>query len=196
MKKFKSKKVVSMLLVGATLLTTTAVFADDLFDDDYYDDDFFDDDDDDDDYYIAPSNTSNKNQQTKYYDSDDEVIIVSGKDIIVKQGNKESTIKNAHYVENGTTMVSLRKVFEVLGNEVKFDNATNKITIMYDSDYDSDDLINKADDKMVLTIGSKTAYADGDRYTLAVAPTVKNGTTYIPLRFVAETLDADVVWQK
>ena len=46
--------------------------------------------------------------------------------------------------------------------------------------------------KIVLTIGSKTAFVDGVEHQLDVAPFAENGRTFVPIRFVAETLGCTV----
>lgn len=43
-----------------------------------------------------------------------------------------------------------------------------------------------------MTIGSKTAYVDGVKTELLRAPEAKDGTTLVPIRFVAETLGCQV----
>ncbi len=49
---------------------------------------------------------------------------------------------------------------------------------------------------IVLTVGKKQATVDGEKVTLPGAPFVQKGTStnYLPLRFVADTLGAQVVW--
>lgn len=46
--------------------------------------------------------------------------------------------------------------------------------------------------KIVLTLGSKTAVVDGVEHQLDVAPFAENGRTFVPIRFVAETLGCKV----
>jgi hypothetical protein len=45
-----------------------------------------------------------------------------------------------------------------------------------------------------MKIGSTTAMAGSDTLTLAVAPVIRNGTTFVPLRFVSEAFGASVQW--
>jgi hypothetical protein len=45
-----------------------------------------------------------------------------------------------------------------------------------------------------MKIGSTTAMAGSDTLTLAVAPVIKSGTTFVPLRFVSEAFGASVQW--
>jgi hypothetical protein len=45
-----------------------------------------------------------------------------------------------------------------------------------------------------MKIGSTTAMAGSDTLTLPVAPVIKSGTTFVPLRFVSEAFGASVQW--
>ncbi|HXK51746.1 MAG TPA: copper amine oxidase N-terminal domain-containing protein [Caldisericia bacterium] len=49
--------------------------------------------------------------------------------------------------------------------------------------------------KIVLQIGSKTAYVNEEEFTLDVAPVILSGRTMVPLRFVSESLQATVNWE-
>lgn len=49
--------------------------------------------------------------------------------------------------------------------------------------------------KIEMTIGSNKAFVDGKEVELLRAPEVKNGTTLVPIRFVAETLGCDVDYE-
>lgn len=47
---------------------------------------------------------------------------------------------------------------------------------------------------IVLTIGQKTAQVGGESRILDVAPSLIAGRTFLPLRFVGESLGANVTW--
>jgi hypothetical protein len=49
-------------------------------------------------------------------------------------------------------------------------------------------------DLIVLTIGSKTAQVNGEAVNMDVAPQIIQGTTAVPIRFVAENLGCEVLW--
>jgi hypothetical protein len=85
---------------------------------------------------------------------------------------------------DGRTMVPVRGVFEKLGAEVKWDQATRTITAKSGSA------------TIVLKAGSKTAYINGEASTLDVPPRIINNYTLIPLRFVSEALGAKVSWHQ
>lgn len=50
------------------------------------------------------------------------------------------------------------------------------------------------EDLIVLTIGSKTAQVNGKAVGLDVAPQIIQGTTVVPIRFIAENLGCEVLW--
>ena len=84
------------------------------------------------------------------------------------------------YIAEETTMVPMRVIFEVLGADVDWNEAIQKI------------VASKGENRIELTIGEKTAKIDGQNAILNTAPVVYNGTTMVPLRFVAEALQAQV----
>ena len=53
----------------------------------------------------------------------------------------------------------------------------------------------KAAKQILLKIGSKTAYVDGQAVTLDVPPKIENGRTLLPVRFVTENVGYIVNWQ-
>jgi hypothetical protein len=81
---------------------------------------------------------------------------------------------------NGTTMVPFRPLFEALGANVEYD-LVHKV-------------VNATKDNIgiELTIGEKIAKKNGAEITMLQAPILLKGSTYVPLRFVAEALEAKV----
>ncbi|MFD0714887.1 stalk domain-containing protein [Paenibacillus sp. GCM10027626] len=75
------------------------------------------------------------------------------------------------YIQKGTTMVPFRSVFEQLGLRVSWNKKTQQI-------------VGKNEERsIVLTVNSATALINGKAETMPLAPVIKNGVTYIPLRF-------------
>lgn len=103
---------------------------------------------------------------------------VTNADII--DGNALCEVKPI--VENDTTLVPMRFIFENLGATVDYDGKTKKITA-YNEDI-----------KITLQLNSKYAYINNSQTTLAVTPKLVKDTTLVPLRFVSETLGAYVDW--
>lgn len=82
------------------------------------------------------------------------------------------------------TMVPVRFVAEELDSEVKWDGANQQVTI---SDAWTGNTI-------VLTIGSSTATVNGTEVQLEGEAQLTDSTTYVPVRFIAETFGAEVGW--
>lgn len=89
---------------------------------------------------------------------------------IVIDGTKLK-LSNPPFLQNGTTMVPFRTVFERLGLRVSWNPKTKQVTG------------SNAESEIVFTLGTKSATVNGKAEMLLLAPVVKNDTTYIPLRF-------------
>jgi hypothetical protein len=85
-------------------------------------------------------------------------------------------------IEDGTTLVQFRPIFEKLGLKIEWDGANQRITGT------------KEGFKIELTIGSITAVVNGKEIPLQKAPRLVNGNTVIPLRFVGEASGKVVNW--
>ncbi|SHK08270.1 stalk domain-containing protein [Tepidibacter formicigenes] len=78
--------------------------------------------------------------------------------------------------------VLARFVVEALNGKITWIDKTREIVIDYEGK------------NMKLTIGSDIAYINGKEYKLDLKPFIREGRTYIPLRFVSENLNCDVKW--
>lgn len=104
--------------------------------------------------------------------------------IKVSLNGKYLTFEQAPVNQDGRVLVPMRMIFEAMGADVGWDGAVKKVT-------------GTLGDKTVeLTIGSKTAKINGKDTTLDVPACVINGSTMVPVRFIAESLSAKVEWQK
>lgn len=86
-------------------------------------------------------------------------------------------------IENDTTLVPFRAIFEALGMDIEWNNELQTITAT------KDDLV------LELSIGSTTASKSGELIQLSAAPTIIGERTMIPVRFIAESLGMNVEWQ-
>ncbi len=109
-------------------------------------------------------------------------IIDSEKLISVILNGKELSFDVKPYIENGTTRVPMRKIFESLGAAVEYDASTKTITAC------------KGSAIIELVTGASTARINGREMTLTTSVENKNGSTMVPLRFVSEALGAEVIW--
>ncbi|RYD05923.1 hypothetical protein N752_06675 [Desulforamulus aquiferis] len=85
-------------------------------------------------------------------------------------------------IEQGTTMVPLRGVFEALGASVTW-NSYNQTIIARNGDYEA-----------LLIVGHPVAFKNGAPVDLPVPASIQDGRTLVPLRFVSEALGAEVHW--
>lgn len=85
-------------------------------------------------------------------------------------------------IDNGTTLVPIRAIGEMLKAKVEWDQAKGIATVK------------KGDKTIKLYTGTTTAYINDDEYELEVSAEVVNNRTLVPLRFVAESLDMEVIW--
>lgn len=98
--------------------------------------------------------------------------------------NDEEIEVTASYIVDDTTLVPLRVISEGLGADVNWDESENTITVEKDGNVIS------------LQIGSTTATINGKAYTLPAAAEIKDDTAMVPIRFISEALNANVVWDK
>ncbi|MBE9916253.1 copper amine oxidase N-terminal domain-containing protein [Paenibacillus donghaensis] len=82
----------------------------------------------------------------------------------------------------GRTMLPMRVIFEALGATVQWSAQTKTVTA-----YSNDTTV-------VLKVGSKTASVNNRNVSLDAPAQILNGATMVPVRFVSETLGAQVDW--
>lgn len=85
-------------------------------------------------------------------------------------------------IENDHTLVPIRAIAEKLKFKVEWDARTQIIRLYHENH------------SLQLTIGSEVAIADSNPIIMPVAPKIINDRTLIPLRFVAEFFQEQVVW--
>jgi hypothetical protein len=99
-------------------------------------------------------------------------VIVDGKELVFGANGPREIM--------GRTMVPFRPLFESLGADVEYDLIHKQVTA------------EKENIRFELMIGEKVAKRNGAEIRMEVAPVLIKGTTFVPLRFVAEALDAEV----
>jgi len=92
-------------------------------------------------------------------------------------------------IYNGSTFIPLRGVLESMGAKVNWAQKEKKITITKDNT----EIVLYVDQKQVTV---KESGQKDKTVTLDKAPFVDKGYTFIPLRFISETLGAKVVWEQ
>ena len=87
-------------------------------------------------------------------------------------------------VIDGRIMVPIRAIFEAMGAQVTWDNATSTA------------VCTKGDTVVKMTVGSKEMYIGSELLTMDVSPAVIDGRTLAPARYVAEAFGANVQWNQ
>lgn len=88
----------------------------------------------------------------------------------------------APLIIDGRTLLPVRKVFECMGAEVTYDDITRTA------------IAQKNETEIRITIDDKIAKVNGEDKELDVPAMVLNGRTLVPVRFVGESLNAEVEW--
>lgn len=86
----------------------------------------------------------------------------------------------APVLRDNALLVPMRELFEAFGAKVKYEEG--RITATREGRV------------IQLTVHSKTLIVDGKTTQVNVPPTYVNGKTYVPLRFLSQTLGASVQW--
>jgi hypothetical protein len=94
-----------------------------------------------------------------------------------------SALDAAPFIKDSRTLLPIRALIEALGGTVQWNPSTKTATVALGSR------------TVALTIGSTIALVNGTPITLDVAPVIKNGRTFLPLRAVAENLGLDLAWE-
>lgn len=82
----------------------------------------------------------------------------------------------------GRTMVPIRFISEAFGAKVEWIAATRTVKITWGAK------------TIELTVGVYTAKVDGKDVKLDAPPLIKEGRTFVPIRFISEAFNADVKW--
>lgn len=104
--------------------------------------------------------------------------------VIVSVDGRPLAMDAPPVIINGRTLVPLRAIFEALGATVTWDAGTNKVTGTRGATF------------IVLHLDSTTAYIDDVAIAMDIAPRAMRGRTFVPARFVAESLGATVRWNE
>ncbi|OQB15584.1 MAG: hypothetical protein BWY15_00296 [Firmicutes bacterium ADurb.Bin193] len=92
------------------------------------------------------------------------------------------TFDPAPILVNDRTMVPMRYIFEIMGATVSWEEATETVTAV------------KGDTTIVLKIGSTEAKVNGAAKVLDAPAMLYQDRTMVPIRFISESLGADVQW--
>ncbi len=85
-------------------------------------------------------------------------------------------------IKNDRTLLPVRAVVEAMGGAAAWDEETQTAVLTKDNI------------RLLLTIGSKTAFVNEEERTLDIAPVIINDRTMLPIRFIAEEFGYAVGW--
>ncbi len=95
-------------------------------------------------------------------------------------GIDSSVIDAAPFISNGRTLVPVRVIAETFGSKVEWDDPTDTVTI------------SSKNNVIKLVIGSKAANVNGKSVALDVPANIYDSRTFVPIRFVTESLGYNV----
>lgn len=90
----------------------------------------------------------------------------------------------APVIVSGRTLVPIRAIIENMGGSVEWNAEKRESVLTY------------GENVIRLTIDSETAYLNENASVLDTAPTIINGRTMLPIRFIAEGFGFDVDWDE
>jgi hypothetical protein len=107
------------------------------------------------------------------------VIITIGQGTATING-VASALDAPPFITNGRTMVPLRFISESLGAQVDWNALSRTVTVQ------------GGGNTIILTVGVSTATVNGQARSLEAPPQIVGGRTFVPLRFINESLGAQV----
>lgn len=108
---------------------------------------------------------------------DNPMMLVNGTSLEIDAGRGTKPV-----VVEGRTLVPIRAIIEAFDGVVGWEEETQSV------------LLTMEEDNIRLIIDSNVAFLNNEARVLDVAPTVINGRTMLPIRFVAEGFNLGVAW--
>lgn len=97
---------------------------------------------------------------------------------------RKVNFKDAPVVRDGRTLAPAREVFESLGGQLSWDEATQTVTTKIGNNV------------VVFTIGSNEATVNGVSKTLDVPASLINDRAYVPVRFLSDSVGGNLTWDE
>ena len=108
--------------------------------------------------------------------------VFAGRSPLIEYNGKIIKSDVAPYIQNERTMVPIRFISETLGYKVTWDNDKRQVGI------------SGKDTEISLKIDSTKAKVNSKELKLDAPASIKKDRTFVPLRFIAENLKAEVKW--
>ena len=106
----------------------------------------------------------------------------AAKPVVVIINGEKHTFESP-IIKNDRLLLPMRWVFETLNADVQWDNAARTVTAQ------------RANDNVVLPINSPTATVNGKTIHLDTPAIIISNYTLVPIRFISESLGANVQWE-
>ncbi|MDD7363769.1 MAG: copper amine oxidase N-terminal domain-containing protein [Peptoniphilus sp.] len=106
-------------------------------------------------------------------------VFVDGKQVEVCDGSADPLVRDDR------VYLPARRMAEDTGYEIHFDNKTKEVT-----------LTSEQRQIVTMSIGKKDYVVDGEKKTMDVVPFIEKGSTYVPMRYVAEAFHKSVEWDE
>ncbi len=110
--------------------------------------------------------------------------VIAQDDIKINIDGKKLDFETEPYIDDGTTFVPMRAVFEALGAEVQWNSEDGTVTSRKD------------ETEIVFSIGGNTAIKNGVPRKITKAPVIVSDHTMVPVRFACESFNCVVNWDE
>ncbi|MBQ4598724.1 MAG: hypothetical protein IJB19_02315 [Clostridia bacterium] len=135
------------------------------------------------------NNTAFDNLKISVYSDSEVPVLTKGVELKMTVGKTDYTLNGeqktmdvAPIIINSRTMLPVRYVAEALGAEISWDGATSTATLK------------TADTEIKITVGAAEAIVNGQAVKLDSPAVIEKDRSFMPVRFVAETLGGTVAW--
>ncbi|WP_053955394.1 stalk domain-containing protein [Inediibacterium massiliense] len=113
--------------------------------------------------------------------------VTTPKELTVEVNGIKVNVDVPPYLRNGRTMIPFRAIFEALGAEVDYDFTNPNERKVWGI---------KGNNRVDMIIGSPKALRNGQEVYMDTTPEIKEGRTFIPVRYASEWLGAKVDWNE
>ncbi|WP_036729775.1 stalk domain-containing protein, partial [Peptoniphilus mikwangii] len=119
----------------------------------------------------------------KIYDHSAKLIKmnIDKKSYMINEENK--TMDSAPFIKNDRTFVPVRFIVEGFGGDISYDETAKTVNILY------------ADKNISIPLNEKYISINGNNQEIDAAAFIKDGRTFVPIRFIAEALGMDVSYE-
>ncbi|PKM95878.1 MAG: hypothetical protein CVU84_03495 [Firmicutes bacterium HGW-Firmicutes-1] len=129
---------------------------------------------------------SEKTFNLSFYSTYESIVTMKINDPYLYKNNEKIKIEqNANttpIIIDSRTYIPARALIENLGGTIAWEEKSKTVTLKYNNS------------TLVLTADSKTALLDGELINIKTPLTIRNGRTYLPVRFFADTMGVALVW--